>query len=202
MLSSRETMVNYMTPLGLHHIMGTGHHYGPAPWVSNAGRADWNPVYYHKADSVGIGFDRTEKGSNALSQYAKQASDQWKDADRCDEDYLLWFHHVSWNHKMKSGRTLWDELCYKYNSGVDSVRWMQRTWDKMKGLIDEERFRQTKMFLAIQEKDAVWWRNACLLYFQTFSKMAIPSNYEKPDHTLEYYRGLRFQYAPGNRNNF
>jgi alpha-glucuronidase len=200
MLASRQTMVNYMTPLGLHHIMGTGHHYGPAPWVSNAGRADWNPVYYHKADSIGIGFDRTVSGSNALSQYVTQASDQWKDINSCDEQYLLWFHHVAWDHKMRSGKTLWDELCYKYNSGVDSVRWMQKTWDKMKGLIDEERFNQTKMFLMIQEKDAMWWRNACLLYFQTFSKMPIPSNYEKPDHTLDYYKGLRFQFAPGNGN--
>jgi alpha-glucuronidase len=201
MLASRQTMVNYMTPLGLHHIMGTGHHYGPAPWVNNAGRADWNPVYYHKADSTGIGFDRTEKGSNALSQYASQVSDQWKGENTCPDDYLLWFHHVAWTHKMRSGRTVWDELCYKYNSGVDSVRWMQKTWDKMKGLVDEERFQQTKMFLAIQEKDAVWWRNACLLYFQAFSRMSIPANYEKPDHTLEYYKGLRFQYAPGNGGN-
>lgn len=201
MLTSRQIMVNYMTPLGLHHIMGTGHHYGPAPWVSNAGRADWNPVYYHKADSIGIGFDRTAKGSNALSQYTTQVSDQWKDESICPDDYLLWFHHVAWNHKMRSGRTLWDELCYKYNLGVDSVRWIQKTWDKMKGLIDDERFQQTKMFLAIQEKDAVWWRNACLLYFQTFSRMPIPSNYEKPDHTLDYYKALRFQFAPGNGGN-
>ena len=201
MLASRQIMVNYMTPLGLHHIMGTGHHYGPAPWVSNAGRADWNPVYYHRADSTGIGFDRTVKGSNALSQYATPAADQWKDENTCPDNYLLWFHHVAWNHKMKSGRTLWDELCYKYYSGVDSVRWMQRNWDKLKGLVDNERFQQTKMFLAIQEKDAVWWRNACLLYFQAFSKMPIPTNYEKPDHTLEYYKGLRFQYSPGTGNN-
>ncbi|HET6993995.1 MAG TPA: alpha-glucuronidase family glycosyl hydrolase [Chitinophagaceae bacterium] len=201
MLSSRQTMVNYMTPLGLHHIMGTGHHYGPAPWVSNAGRADWNPVYYHKADSIGIGFNRTVSGSDALSQYTKQAADQWKDMESCPDDYLLWFHHVPWNHRMKSGRTLWDELCYRYNAGVDSVRRMQGSWEKMKGLIDDERFQQTKMFLSIQEKDAVWWRNACLLYFQTFSRMAIPAQYEKPDHTLEYYKGLRFQYAPGNGNN-
>ena len=202
MLASRQIMVNYMTPLGLHHIMGTGHHYGPAPWVSNAGRADWNPVYYHKADSTGIGFDRTDKGSNALSQYTTRVSDHWKDINTCDEEYLLWFHHVTWNHKMKSGGKLWDELCYKYYSGVDSTRWMQKTWEKIKGLIDEERFEQTKMFLAIQEADAVWWRNACLLYFQTFSKMPIPASYEKPGHPLEYYQGLRFQYAPGIGNNF
>ena len=201
MLMSRETMVNYMTPLGLHHIMGTGHHYGPAPWVDNAGRADWNPVYYHKADSIGIGFDRTVTGSNAISQYAEEVRKQWEDVKTCDEKYLLWFHHVSWNYKMKSGRTLWDELCYKYYSGVDSVRWMQHTWNGLKKYIDEERFEQVKMLLAIQEKEAVWWRNACLLYFQTFSKMPIPANYEKPDHDLQYYKALKFPYAPGNGGN-
>jgi alpha-glucuronidase len=198
MLMSRETTVNYMTPLGLHHIMGTGHHYGPAPWVSNAGRADWNPVYYHKADSIGIGFDRTVTGSNALSQYAGEVRKQWEDVANYDEKYLLWFHHVSWNYKMRSGRTLWDELCYKYNAGVDSVRWMQNVWDGLKNFIDEERFQQVKMLLSVQEKESVWWRNACLLYFQTFSKMPIPENYGQPDHTLEYYKGLRFPYAPGN----
>jgi len=201
MMMSRETMVNYMTPLGLHHIMGTGFHYGPAPWVDNAGRADWNPVYYHRADSAGIGFDRTVTGSNAISQYAEEVRKQWEDVKTCDEKYLLWFHHVSWNYKMKSGRTLWNELCYKYYSGVDSVRWMQHTWNGLKKYIDEERFEQVKMLLAIQEKEAVWWRNACLLYFQTYSKMPIPANYEKPDHDLQYYKELKFPYAPGNGGN-
>ena len=201
MMMSRETMVNYMTPLGLHHIMGTGFHYGPAPWVDNAGRADWNPVYYHRADSTGIGFDRTVTGSDAISQYAEEVGKQWEDVKTCDEKYLLWFHHVSWNYKMKSGRTLWDELCYKYYSGVDSVRWMQHTWNGLKKYIDEERFEQVKMLLAIQEKEAVWWRNACLLYFQTYSKMPIPASYEKPDHDLQYYKALKFPYAPGNGGN-
>jgi alpha-glucuronidase len=197
MLSSRETMVNYMTPLGLHHIMGTSHHYGPAPWVSNAGRADWNPVYYHKADSIGIGFDRTSKGSNAVAQYAPEVAGIFENIKTCPEEYLLWFHHVPWNYKMRSGRSLWNELCYKYNLGVDSVRWMQKTWNSLNGLVDEERFRQVKMLLSIQEKEAVWWRNSCLLYFQTFSKMPIPSNYEQPDHSLEYYKSMRFPFAPG-----
>jgi alpha-glucuronidase len=197
MLSSREIMVNYMTPLGLHHIMGTSHHYGPAPWVSNAGRADWNPVYYHKADSIGIGFERTSKGSNAVAQYAPEVASVFENIKTCPEEYLLWFHHVPWNYKMKSGRTLWNELCYKYNLGVNSVRLMQKTWNTMSNLVDEERFRQVKMLLAVQEKEAVWWRNSCLLYFQTFSKMPIPSNYEQPDHSLEYYKSLRFPFAPG-----
>jgi alpha-glucuronidase len=198
MLTSREAVVNYMTPLGLHHIMGYGHHYGPAPWYDKAARADWNPVYFHKADSIGIGFDRTATGSNALAQYAPEVRKQYEDINTCPEEFLLWFHHVPWNYKLKTGRTLWDELCYKYNIGVDSVRWMQKQWDAQKNMVDKERYEQVKMLLNIQEKEAVWWRDACLLYFQTFSKMPIPAQYEKPKQTLEYYKELKFPFAPGN----
>jgi alpha-glucuronidase len=178
--------------------MGTGHHYGPAPWVNGAGRADWNPVYYHRADSIGIGFDRTEKGSNALSQYNNEVSKQWNNINTCPDEWILWFHHVPWNYKLHSGKTLWNELCNRYYAGVDSVRSMQRSWTALKNYVDEERFQQVKMLMNVQEKEAVWWRNACLLYFQTFSKMPIPSNYELSNNTLEYYKGLRFPYAPGN----
>jgi alpha-glucuronidase len=197
MLASREIMVNYMTPLGLTHIMGTSHHYGPAPWVSNAGRADWNPVYYHKADSAAIGFNRTATGSNALEQYTPEARKQWESVNTISDKYLLWFHRVPWTHKLRSGRTLWHELVHQYNSGVDSVRWMQKTWNSVNGLIDEERFSQVKMLLAIQEKEAIWWRDACLSYFQSISKLPIPSNYEQPAHSLDYYKSLRFPFAPG-----
>ncbi|HEY6502528.1 MAG TPA: alpha-glucuronidase family glycosyl hydrolase [Chitinophagaceae bacterium] len=198
MLSSHETLVNYMTPLGLNHIMGNGHHYGPSPWSANLPRADWNPVYYHKADSIGVGFDRTVTGSNALIQYAKEVSDKWKDVNSCPDEFLLWFHHARWDHKMRSGRTLWEELCYKYYEGVDSIRAVQQQWNKLGKNIDKGRFDQVKMLLAIQVKEAIWWRNACLLYFQTFAKKPLPAGYEKPDQTLEYYKGLRFPYAPGN----
>jgi alpha-glucuronidase len=198
MLASREILVQYMNPLGLHHIMATGHHYGPGPWIGNLSRPEWNPTYYHKADSAGIGFNRTATGSNALAQYKPEAAKAWADVNTIDEKYLLWFHHVGWTHTMKSGRTLWDELCYQYNSGVDSVRWMQQLWSKQKSKVDEQRYRQISMLLNIQEQDAAWWRNACLLYFQTFSKMPVPANYEKPDHTLAYYEGLSFPNAPGN----
>ena len=197
MLASREIIVNYMTPLGLHHIMGYSHHYGPAPWYNSAPRADWNPTYFHKADSVGIGFDRTATGSNALSQYTPQVRKQFEDINTCDEKYLLWFHHVPWNFKMRSGRNLWEELCYKYYAGVDSVRLIQQAWNKLQGFIDNERFEQVKMLLTIQEKEAVWWRNACVLYFQTFSKMPIPKGLEQPDKSLAYYESLQFPYAPG-----
>jgi alpha-glucuronidase len=197
MLASRDITVDYMTPLGLHHIMGYGHHYGPAPWYNKAPRADWNPVYFHKADSAGIGFNRTATGSNALAQYQPAVRRQFENINTCPENYLLWFHHVPWTFKMKSGRTLWEEMCYKYNTGVDSVRWMQRTWSHLKKYIDEERFKEVQMLLNIQEQEAVWWRNACLLYFQTFSNKPIPSNYEQPDHTLSWYEALSFPYAPG-----
>lgn len=198
MLSSHEAMVNYMTPLGLHHIMGNGHHYGPAPWSNNLPRPDWNPVYYHRADSFGIGFNRTESGTNALAQYAPAVRKQYENINTCDEKYLLWFHHVSWKHKMKSGRTLWEELCYIYYKGVDEVKNIRQQWDQLGKYIDKERFQHVRQLLAIQVKEAIWWRNACLLYFQTFSKMPIPAEHDQPDKTLDYYKSLYFPYAPGN----
>lgn len=195
MAASRETVVKYMTPLGLHHIMGTSHHYGPGPWVSNLNRPEWNPVYYHKADSIGIGFNRTATGSNALGQYSKEVQKQFEDPSTCPDQYLLWFHHLPWTFRMKNGRTLWNELCYQYYAGVDSVKAMQKTWKTQEGKIDAERFRHVSMLLEIQLKEAIWWRNACVLYFQTFSKMPIPAELEKPDQTLDYYKSLRFPYA-------
>ena len=198
MLGSHEALVNYMTPLGLAHIMGNGHHYGPLPWGNTLGRPDWNPVYYHRADSFGIGFNRTVTGTNALTQYDISVRKQWEDSNSCDEKYLLWFHHVSWQHKMKSGKTLWQELTDHYYQGVNDMRKMKAEWLGLEKKIDPERFNHVSMLLGIQEKEAVWWRNACLLYFQTFSKMPIPSHYEQPDQTLEYYKSLRFPYAPGN----
>lgn len=198
MLRSHETLVNYMTPLGLTHIMYNGHHYGPMPWGNTLNRPDWNPVYYHKADSIGIGFNRTATGTNALAQYSTEVQNQFNDVNKCPEDYLLWFHHVPWDHRMRSGRNLWEELCNKYYTAVDSVKRIQQQWNKLGKYIDAERFDHVKQLLSIQVKDAIWWRNACLLYFQTFSKTPIPSQYEKPDKTLEYYQNIRILYAPGN----
>jgi alpha-glucuronidase len=197
MMNSREAIVNYMTPLGLHHLMGWSHHYGPGPWIKNKQRADWTSVYYHKADSLGIGFDRTATGSNALSQYHPQVRAQFENVQTCPEEYLLWFHHVPWNHRMKSGNSLWEELVAHYYIGVDSVRQMQKIWDSLKGKIDNDRFEQVQQLLKVQEKEAKMWRNACVLYFQTFSKLPIPPNYEKPDQTLEYYENLNFRFVPG-----
>lgn len=198
MLHSHEALVNYMTPLGLAHIMFNGHHYGPMPWGNSLGRPDWNPVYYHKADNKGIGFDRTSSGTNALAQYRAEVSKMWIDSSTCDEKYLLWFHHVSWHHKMKSGNTLWEELCYKYNEGVDSIKKFEQQWIKQEKWVNAEQYNQVKQYLHIQVKDAEWWRDACLLYFQTFSQMPIPAKYPQPTKTLEYYKSLRFPFAPGN----
>jgi alpha-glucuronidase len=199
MLSSHETLVNYMTPLGLHHIMGWDHHYGPGPWVKDKPRADWTAVYYHRADSLGVGFDRTSSGSKAVDQYFAPLPDQFSSLETCPEKYLLWFHHVSWNYKIKSGKTLWNALCYKYYEGVDSVRSTQKVWNTLEGTIDQDRFKQVTMLLSIQEKEAVQWRNSCILYFQTFSKQPIPDGLEQPDHSLEYYEKLTYPYAPGIR---
>lgn len=196
MMSSRENTVNYMTPLGLHHIMGWSHHYGPAPWIKDKQREDWTSVYYHRADKQGIGFDRTESGSNAVSQYAKPVRDKFASLDSCPDEYLLWFHHLGWNYQMRSGRTLWEELCYRYYDGANKVSGMKGVWNNLQGKIDAEIFTHVKQMLAIQDKEALWWRNACVLYFQTFSGLPIPHDLEKPDKTMEYYQNLYFPFAP------
>ena len=186
MLSSRETCVDYMMPLGLHHIFAFTHHYGPEPWGDMAGgRPDWMPWYYHNADEKGLGFDRTVTGSDAVSQYFPPLNEIYNDISRCPENLLLWFHHVPWDYRMKSGRILWNELCYKYDAGVQQVREYQKVWDKMQPYTDQQRFREVQSKLKIQSRDAVWWKDACLLYFQTFSKRPIPYDIERPVHELE-----------------
>jgi len=197
MMDSHEAVVNYMTPLGLHHLMGWSHHYGPAPWIKDRHRADWTSVYYHQADSAGIGFDRTATGSNAVAQYFPPVSEKFSNLETCPEKFLLWFHHLPWDYKMESGNTLWDELCYKYDEGVKVVQKMQQTWDGMEKHVDSERFNHVKTFLKIQEKDAITWRDACLLYFQTHSNRPFPEGVEKPAKSLEYYMNLDPKYVPG-----
>ena len=199
MLDSREAVVDYMTPLGLHHLMRTSHHYGPGPWVSDLSRPEWNPVYYHKADSIGIGFDRTKSGSDALSQYALPIQEEYGSLKTIPEEYLLWFHHVPWDYKMKDGNTLWYELALKYQKGVQEVESMSNTWGQMEKYVDEERFKKVQMLLKIQLKESKWWRDACLLYFQQFSKMDMPGFIPKPAHDLDYYESMKTPYAPGIR---
>ena len=196
MMDSRENTVNYMTPLGLLHMMGWDHHYGPAPWIKDKFREEWTSVYYHKADSTGIGFDRTRTGSNAVSQYHKPVADYFESLETCPDKFLLFFHHLSWDYKMRSGKTLWEELCYHYYDGARAIATMQKKWAGLKDNIDSAIFKHVTSIMNIQRKEAIWWRNACVLYFQTFSKQPIPSGLEKPDKTLEYYENLSFPYAP------
>lgn len=196
MMGSRQAVVDYMTPLGLHHLMAEGHHYGPQPWFDGGRRADWTPVYFHRADAQGIGFDRSVSGSNAVAQYAAPVAAEFGDLRRVPDDYLLWFHHVPWSYRLRTGRTLWDELVYRYTHGVDVVREMRKTWDEVGPTVDRERREQVATFLRIQEKEALWWRDACVAYFQTFSRLPITSG-PPPGHSLEYYKSLSTPYAPG-----
>ena len=177
MMTSREACVNYMMPLGLHHIFKFDHHYGPEPDGFIASYPlEWCPVYYHKADAQGIGFDRSSKGTDAVGQYPEPYRSQYDNIQTCPEEYLLWFHHVAWNYKMKSGSTLWQELCMKYNMGVAMVEVYRDFWHTsakqyMKG--HEQEWQHTDSLLNVQLENAKEWRNTCLKYFQTFSKMDI-----------------------------
>ena len=195
MMGSRQAVVDYMTPLGLAHLMGTDHHYGPAPWVSDLQRPEWNPVYYHRADANGIGFERTMEGSNALSQYATEVQLGFVDVDNLD--FLLWFQHVPWDQKIElTGRTVWEELVWRYDHGLDEVRAMRRHWETLRGSVDEQRFAEVSAYLAIQEREAKWWRDACIAYFESVSHRPLPAGVAPPEHPLFYYEALRFPYAP------
>lgn len=192
MMDSREAVVDYMMPLGLHHIFAWGHHYGPEPWCKVPGaRADWLPSYYHQADKEGLGFDRSRTGSDAVSQYPDSLARVFDSLEQCPEEYLLWFHHVNWNQKLRSGRSLWDELCYKYQKGVDEVRAFQRIWKDMQPYVDAERYQAVAERLDIQARDAVWWKDACLEYFRTFSKKKYPEGVEPPVFTLKELKKVK-----------
>jgi alpha-glucuronidase len=196
MMGSRDIAVDYMTPLGLHHLMAEHHHYGPGPWV-DGGRADWTSVYYHRADADGIGFDRTAHGSGAVTQYAPTLQERWADAEACPEQLLLWFHHVPWDARLSSGRTLWEELCHRYDAGAGGVARMRETWNSLEAFVDVARFEHVASLLRIQEKEARWWRDACLLYFRTFSRRPFPAGIAPPAHTLEHYRRIQHRFVPG-----
>ncbi|WP_142125036.1 alpha-glucuronidase family glycosyl hydrolase [Pseudoxanthomonas sp. 3HH-4] len=197
MMGSRQAAVDYMTPLGLHHLMGRGHHYGPGPWVQGGPRADWTSVYYHHADLQGIGFDRSATGSNAVAQYFPPVARQFGDVERVPEEFLLWFHHVPWDHPMASGRPLWDELVMRYARGVAYVSGMRSTWDGLAPHVDAPRHAQVAAFLGIQQKEAQWWRDASIAYFQTFARRPLPEGQLPPLHPLAYYEALQFPHAPG-----
>lgn len=186
MLESREAAVNFMTPLGLHHIMSANGHYGPGPWWAPKGvRPDWTPPYYHQASTNGIGFDRTTKGSDAVNQYHEPLASEFNNVATCPEKYLLWFHHLPWDYKMKDGRPLWDDLCYHYDTGVNQVREFQKIWDKAGPFVDSTRFMNVQRKLREEVVNAVLWKDACLLYFQQFSRMPIPYELERPVNNLD-----------------
>ncbi|MDE6190697.1 MAG: alpha-glucuronidase [Muribaculum sp.] len=191
MLMSREAVVDYMMPLGLHHLFAFGHHYGPEPWCNPEGaRPDWLPSYYHRADSAGIGFDRSPSGSNATAQYPEPYRSLYASSSTCPDNLLLWFHHLPWDYKMKSGATLWDELCRHYERGCVAVSDMQKSWMKAKPYIAPELYRDVEERLATQARDAIWWKDGCLLYFGEISGMPLPDDVTAPVHTLEQLRAV------------
>jgi alpha-glucuronidase len=187
---SRETNVKYEMPLGLHHIFSGQGHYGPGPW-EGASRPDWSPLYYHKAAKDGIGFDRTMNGSAAVEQYHEPLKSLYNNVETCPENLILWFHHLPWDYKMKSGRTLWDELCYTYQEGIDEAASFIKVWESVQKYVDSQRYENIHRKIVRQAKDAIWWRDACMLYFQTFSGMPIPEDCTAPQHTLEELRRVR-----------
>ena len=187
MMDSREAIVDFMMPLGLHHIFSANGHYGPGPWWAPPRmRKDWTPPYFHQADTLGIGFDRTSKGSNNLSQYQEPLRSELTNLSTCPEGYLLWFHHLPWDYKLKSGRSLWDELCIHYDAGVQQIRQFQKIWDQAERYVDHDRFVDVQKRLRDQSLNALEWKDGCVLYFQKFSRKPIPDNLERPMYNLDY----------------
>jgi alpha-glucuronidase len=196
MMRSREAVVDYTGPLGLTHLMATGHHYGPGPWVDNLGRADWNPVYFHRGDRDGIGFDRIAAGT--LKQYAPGWQAVWGKPETTPENLLLWFHYVPWSYRFSSGKTVWEEMVARYTHGVSEVATMRAEWANLRGKIGAGRFAQVSEFLKIQEKEAKWWRDASIAYWQSLNGLPLPKGFDAPEHSLEYYKSISHPYAPGN----
>lgn len=190
MMSSYQTLVDYMTPLGLVHIMATDHHYGPGPWVNDLDRAEWNPFYYHEADATGIGFDRTTTGSDALSQYQSAVRDEYSNRATVSNDLLLFFHRVGWGETLDTGRTVWEELVHRYSVGVDGMQTIRDSWGAAENRIDGQRFAEMSEFLQIQHWEARWWRDACLTYFSEQSGLPLPAGYAAPHNNLSFYQNL------------
>ncbi|HEX8755644.1 MAG TPA: alpha-glucuronidase family glycosyl hydrolase [Steroidobacteraceae bacterium] len=199
MMQSREAAVDYMTPLGLASQMAGGTHFGPGPWIAPAKDTppDWSSTYYSRADWQGIGFDRTATGSDAIAEYSPRVAAQLGNLATCPENLLLWFHHLSWDYRMRSGRTLWDSLVLHYDRGVAQVRQARHTWSTLSAYVDPERYRLTADFLAIQEKDAQWWRDASIAYFQSISHRPLPAGVAPPPDTLAHYEAFCIPYVEG-----
>lgn len=192
LLASREACVRYEMPLGLHHCFSGAGHYGPGPW-DRSSRPDWEPAYYHKAAADGIGFNRTTTGSDNVSQYNEPLKSIYNNVETCPQELILWFHHLPWDYKMKSGRTLWNELCYTFEEGIQEARSFISTWESVEKYVDPYRYGQIHDKLVRQAKDAIWWRDALMLYFQTYSNMPIPDDCTQPQHTLDELRRFRLR---------
>jgi len=186
MLRSREAAVQYMMPLGLHHLFAGNHHYGPGPWWAPPGtREDWTPRYYHKADTLGIGFDRSFTGSRAVEQYQEPLRSLFARPETCPEELLLWFHHLPWTYRMKSGATLWEELCRQYDSGVREVAGFRTLWEGVKPYADPVVFAEVQQVLGRQQADAQAWKDACIQYFARYSRMPVPEGVSAPVYALD-----------------
>lgn len=187
LMASHDAVVRYMMPLGLHHIFAGGHHYGPEPWCDPEGwREDWKPRYYHQASRDGIGFNRTTRGGSGNTRlYPDSLYLIYNNVETCPERLLLWFHHLPWTHRMHSGETLWDALCHQYDQGVREAEDFARIWKAMRPYMDPQRHEAQQRLFDKQARDAWWWRDACLLYFQQFSGMPLPLGSPAPRHDLK-----------------
>ena len=183
MMNSREAVVNYEMPVGLHHLFG-GTHYGPAPW-DRLGRPDWTPAYYHKADSAGIGFDRTREGSDNVDQYNEPLASTFNDLATCPENLILWFHHLPWDYKLGTGRTMWDEICLHYDAGIRQVEEFRKTWAGLKPYVAPALWEETATKLEIQQHDAEWWRDANVGYFQQINGLPLPADVRPLDTPID-----------------
>jgi alpha-glucuronidase len=193
---SREAVVDFMTPLGLVHQMGTDHHYGPAPWVCDLAEPSWNPCYYSRADSGGIGFERAS-GSEAAAQYGPGIALCFADLSCIPDKYLLWFHHVPWSYRLKSGRTLWAELVVRYDRGVASVDAAKRAWHLLRPFVDSRRHAEVAAALDRERVEARWWRGASIAYWQSLSHLPLPKGHAPPSHPLSWYQAIHFDTVSG-----
>ncbi|MGC8517020.1 MAG: alpha-glucuronidase family glycosyl hydrolase [Steroidobacteraceae bacterium] len=198
MMVSREAVVDYSDPLGLASQMA-GTHYGPGPWIAPSRHVppDWSSTYYSHANATGIGFNRTASGSDAVAQYAPHVAARFASLKHCPENLLLWFHHVPWTYRLRSGHTLWDSLVLHYVRGVDTVKWMRRSWLKLARYVDPRRFQLTAAFLTIQVHEARWWRDASIAYFQSISHLPLPAGVAPPPDSLKAYEAFCIPYLEG-----
>jgi alpha-glucuronidase len=197
LMKSHQAAVDYMTPLGLAHQMASDHHYGPGPWVSDQPAPLWNPIYYNRADRNGIGFDRTTTGTNAIAQYAPRIGRCFASLKCISDDSLLWFHHLPWTYRMRSGETLWTAIIHRYDRGVSTVEAMNRSWGSLAPMVDMPRHLETSAKLHRQLVEARWWRDASIAYWQSVSYLPLPAGTKPPPHDLAWYKAIHFDTVPG-----